>query len=203
MAPMPLPELQQRQLLAVALASIRHGLTQGQPLSPQPEDYPPALSIQAATFVTLHHNQALRGCIGHLQPLTSLVEDIANNAYAAAFEDPRFGPLQARELQGLNIHIAVLGPIETLQASSEQALIKQLRPGIDGLILEEGAHRATFLPSVWEQLPEPGDFIRALKRKAGMAQNHWSEAMRASRYQTQSFGDSLGNIETSQSGLSL
>jgi AmmeMemoRadiSam system protein A len=200
---MSLPKSQQQWLLAIALASIRHGLDKDCPLLPRLENCPAECRVKAATFVTLQQHKILRGCIGHLQPVAPLAEDVARNAYAAAFADPRFPRLQPQELQDLDIHIAILSPAEPLQVDSEQDLFEQLRPGIDGLILEDDAHKATFLPSVWEQLPEPRAFVHALKRKAGIAQDQWSTSMRSLRYQTQSFGDRLENIKIDQSGLSL
>lgn len=188
MGPTPLDESQQRRLLQLALASIRHGLAHGSALTPRLEDYPAELRDKAATFVTLHLQEELRGCIGNLEPRAPLVASIAENAWSAAFRDPRFSPLQAQELEGLDIHISILSPAKPMEICSEAELLEQLRPGIDGLILEETGRRATFLPSVWEELPRPRDFVRALKRKAGIPAEHWSDQMRASRYQSHAFG---------------
>jgi AmmeMemoRadiSam system protein A len=177
---------QRTQLLDVAATSIRHGLS-GARLLVNLADFPEPLRALRATFVTLHLADDLRGCIGTLEARRTLVEDVAANAYAAAFEDPRFGPLRAVEFEQLQIHISVLSPAQPLVFESEQDLLAQLRPGVDGLILEERHARGTFLPSVWEQLPEPLDFLRHLKRKAGLPVDYWSAQVRISRYTTESF----------------
>ncbi len=176
-------------LIDVARRSIAHGLRRGTPLAVDPLDFPPPLQPRRATFVTLERHGALRGCIGTLEATDPLVRDVSFRAHAAAFHDPRFSPLVPEELDTLVVHIAVLGPYRALAVASEAELLDQLRPGIDGLVLEEGEHRATFLPSVWEQLPEPRDFLAHLKRKAGLAPDYWSPAIRARRYTTESFGE--------------
>ena len=155
-------------LLHIARASIQHGLQHGSPLSVSTNDYDDAIIQNAATFVTLHKNHELRGCIGQLQATRPLVIDVAMNAYAAAFQDPRFSPLTENEYPEITLDISVLSQPELITANSDKELLAQLRVGQDGLILEKGVHRATFLPSVWEQLPEPKDFLHYLKRKAGL-----------------------------------
>jgi uncharacterized protein len=184
----PLPEHLRKILIGVALGSIHHGLAQGRPLEVRPTDYPEPLQAERATFVTLERDGGLRGCIGHLEPLQSLVADVAENAFAAAFRDPRFPPLETPELEGLELHISVLSPATPMTFSSEEDLIRQLRPGVDGLILQDGYRRGTFLPSVWEQLPDPAAFLRHLKLKAGLPQGHWSSRLQVARYETESFG---------------
>ena len=176
-------------LLDLARRSIVHGLERGSPLRVAPEDYPESLREERAAFVTLHRHGELRGCIGHLEACQALVRDVAENAYAAAFRDPRFPPLARQELAGLAVHISVLTPPEPMTFSSEADLLAQIRPGIDGLILSEGSARGTFLPSVWESLPQPRDFLNQLKRKARLPADHWSERIRVARYTTESFGD--------------
>ena len=188
------PELR-RELLQLAKASIQYGLENGCPLPVQARDYPPELQVQRAAFVTLNRNGTLRGCIGHLQAVAPLAQDVAENAYAAAFRDPRFPPLATPELEGLRIHISILTPARPLEFASEADLVSRLRPGIDGLILEDGRHRGTFLPSVWESLPDPHEFLRHLKRKAGLPPDYWSDTVRILRYETESFSDQeLANL---------
>lgn len=189
---------EQAALLQVALASIESGLESGAPLQVDPGDYPPALSAIRACFVTLKHNDALRGCIGSLAPVSSLVEDVARNAFAAAFRDPRFLPLTAAELQDLDISISVLGPTEPLEFGSERELLGILRPGIDGLVLQDGGHRGTFLPAVWESLPQPADFLEHLKQKAGLPANYWSDTLEIQRYTTLSFAADVAGIRRGQ-----
>ncbi len=173
-----------QQLLAIAKRSIRHGLQTGKPLAINLADFPAELAELRATFVTLEKDHQLRGCIGMLEALRPLAEDIAKNAYSAAFNDPRFPPLQAGELDGLDIHLSILTPAEPVSFSSEQNLLAQLQPGIDGLILEEGHRHGTFLPSVWESLPEPEQFLRHLKQKAGLPADYWSDTLKIYRYRT-------------------
>ena len=174
-------------LLDVARKSIRHGLDHGSPLQVVPGDYAPALQAQRASFVTLHLDRELRGCIGHLEAVEPLVADVADNAFSAAFKDPRFPAVRETELAGLHIHVSVLTPAEPMEFTSEADLLRQLRPGVDGLILEDGWARGTFLPSVWESLPEPREFLAHLKRKAGLPMSHWSDRLRIYRYTTESF----------------
>ncbi|MCP5157835.1 MAG: AmmeMemoRadiSam system protein A [Gammaproteobacteria bacterium] len=176
-------------LLQVARASIQHGLYHHRALPVDPSDYPATLRSARATFVTLEIEGRLRGCIGALIAYQPLVRDVAVHAYAAAFEDPRFPKLHAEEFPKLEIHLSVLSPPEPLSFRSEQELLAQLQPGVDGLILHFRQHRATFLPSVWEQLADPPVFLAHLKQKAGLSPDFWSLELQAERYTTESFGD--------------
>ena len=174
-------------LLDLASKSISNGLIEHKPLTVNPDEYPRPLQQERACFITLTLNDALRGCIGHLEAIQPLVADVAENAYAAAFRDPRFPPLAFEEMKCLTIHISVLTPAQPVTYASEANLIELMRPGIDGLILEEGLNRGTFLPSVWESLPEPRDFLNHLKQKAGLPMDYWSDGIKISRYETESF----------------
>jgi len=178
---------QRRQLTELARRSIAHGVEHGRPLAVDPADYPEPLRESRACFVTLDENGALRGCIGSIEPRRPLVQDVAENAYAAAFEDPRFPGLAADELDSLEIHISVLTVPQPMQFESEQDLLRQIRPGIDGLIIRDGFHRGTFLPSVWASLPRSQDFLRHLKLKAGMTPDYWSGSISVERYTTESW----------------
>ncbi|WP_456417756.1 AmmeMemoRadiSam system protein A [Thiolapillus sp.] len=184
-----LNEEQRLTLLQTARASIHTGLHEGHPLQVKPADYEPALQAQRATFVTLNKRGELRGCIGHLEAIQPLIKDVADNAFSAAFQDNRFPPLQKEEFDQIDIHISVLSPAEPLSFSSEQELLRQIRPGIDGLILQDGYYRGTFLPSVWEQLPTREAFLAHLKMKAGLPANYWSDSIQVSRYTTESFSE--------------
>ena len=161
-------------LLDVARQSIEWGLRTGQPLAVDPDAYPPELGKLRATFVTLRRNGELRGCVGGLVASRPLVADVARSAFGAAFRDNRFPPLEASELEQLEIHISILSPLEPLSAPDEKALLEAIRPGIDGIVVRDGARQGTFLPAVWESLPEPGAFWRELKRKAGLPLDTWS-----------------------------
>ena len=136
----------------------------------------------AATFVTLTHQGALRGCIGSLQPYRPLREDLQANAIAAAFHDPRFPPLTAEEFNTIRVEVSLLSPMQRLAVESEADALAALRPMIDGVVLEYGQHKATFLPQVWEQLPDPAIFLAQLKRKAGLPADFWHPALELSTY---------------------
>jgi hypothetical protein len=180
-------------LLQLAKESILHGLIAECSMRVDSNNYPAHLSEKLACFVTLNSNGVLRGCIGHLEAVQPLVRDVAENAFSAAFRDPRFPPLTEYELRGLEIHISVLSPSKPMTFSSEQDLLEQLRPGVDGLILKHGAHQGTFLPSVWESLPDAPSFFNNLKRKAGLPESFWSDDVLVLRYTTESFSDDRDN----------
>jgi AmmeMemoRadiSam system protein A len=191
-------EEQRQVLLGLAVASIESGLEHNRPLRIAPADCPDWLAEQRATFVTLKTAGMLRGCIGTLHVHTSLCEDVTSNAWAAASRDPRFRPVTATELSGLTVEISILGIPEKISFDSEHDLARQLRPGIDGLILTDRAATGTFLPAVWESCPEPGSFLQHLKLKAGLDADYWSDTIEASRYTTESFGADLKDIERYQ-----
>ena len=178
---------QRATLLRLARDSIAHGLHHGRPLPVDASAYPEDLRVPRATFVTLEMDGELRGCIGTLDAHQSLVKDVADNAFNAAFRDPRFPPLRAEEFDRLAIHISVLSPATPISFRDEADLIAQLRPGVDGVILHAPNHRGTFLPSVWESLPNAEDFLRYLKRKAGLPMDYWSPEIRVERYTTEAF----------------
>ncbi len=184
-----LNEQQRDILLKTARASIRTGLSKGHPLAVNPADFEEALQAERATFVTLNERGELRGCIGHLEAIQPLIKDVADNAFSAAFQDSRFPPVSDQEFDQLEIHISVLSPPQPLSFLSEEDLLRQIRPGVDGLILEDGYYRGTFLPSVWEQLPRKEEFLAHLKLKAGLPANYWSDSLRVSRYTTESFSE--------------
>jgi AmmeMemoRadiSam system protein B/AmmeMemoRadiSam system protein A len=146
--------------------------------------HPPAAWLErpGATFVTLTCENALRGCIGSLEARRALALDVRENAVAAAFRDPRFKPLTAQEWTRTSVEISLLSTLEALPLDDEAQVLERLRPGIDGLVLQFGHHRSTFLPQVWEQLPEPASFLMNLKRKAGLPPDFWEPEMRLSRY---------------------
>ena len=143
----------------------------------------PALAQPGAVFVTLTQGGSLRGCIGSLQAWQPLAADLDANALAAAFHDPRFPPLDAAELPRTRIEVSLLTTPEPLAFRDQEDAIRQLRPGVDGVILEFQGHRGTFLPQVWESLTEPHLFFSHLKRKAGLPAEFWSPEVRIHRYQ--------------------
>ena len=182
---MSLNEAFHKPLLKLARDSIQQGLDNGCPLKTQNLDLPIELTENRATFVTLEKQGKLRGCIGMLEAIRPLAEDVAENAYSAAFKDPRFPALQFNELQHLDIHLSILSPSQVINFSSEKNLLMQIRPGIDGLILEDKGRRGTFLPSVWEALNDSKQFLHQLKLKAGLPIDHWSDTIKVSRYTTE------------------
>jgi MEMO1 family protein len=150
------------ELARRALASLAGG--------PEPE--PPAgeewLAERRSCFVSLHQRGQLRGCVGTLEPRATLFEEIVRSARAAATADPRFDPVSPEELDCLELEVSVLSPVEPLPAASEEEALRTLRPGVDGLVLRAGGRSGVFIPAMWEQLPEPRDFLARLRVKAGL-----------------------------------
>lgn len=211
-------------ILDLCRRSILHGLVTGSPLSPSdygkggangpsngrdhhdgptatgssPDLSPAVLSALAAkgaSFVTLKKSGRLRGCIGSVIAHRDLAGDLCENAFKAAFRDPRFPPLAADEIDdSLELSISVLSPPQAFPFSNEADLIGKLTPFEDGIILSEGNQRGLFLPQVWEQLPDPADFLAHLKRKAGLPMDYWSDTLRAQRFVTR--GISSASIAT-------
>ncbi len=210
----PLAPSEQRRLLDAAIDALRDRLTQP---DPNPTTRPPApaarpdtpaprtpgaptgtgtptgaehaLDAPGASFVTLRDGDRLLGCIGSLEPRRALLADVVDNALGAAFRDPRLPPLTAAEFARMRVHISVLTPAVPLPATSLEDLRARLRPGTDGLVVSSGRHRATFLPSVWEQLPDPDEFLAHLWRKAGLRPDAWPAGIMIERYATFEFGD--------------
>ncbi len=142
----------------------------------------PWLRELGACFVTLTQEGELRGCIGTLEPRRSLLADVKGNAVSAALHDPRFLPLGMDEFGRTAVEVSLLSPTELMEVEHETHALAQLRPGVDGIVFEYGRYRSTFLPQVWEQLPEPRQFMAQLKRKAGLPGDFWAEGVRLSRY---------------------
>lgn len=142
----------------------------------------PWLARPGASFVTLTLDNTLRGCIGSLEAKRALGTDVRENALGAAFRDPRFKPLRVEEWTATEVEVSLLSALDPLTVDDEQALLRSLRPGIDGLMLEFGHHRSTFLPQVWEQIPEPAQFLINLRRKAGLPPDFWEPGLKLSRY---------------------
>ena len=148
-----------------------------------PEMDAPELAQPGACFVTLSEDGGLRGCIGTLEAWRPLGEDVRANAVAAAFKDPRFPPLARDELARIGIEVSLLTPPQPLAFADEDAALRQLRPGVDGVVFAWQGRRSTFLPQVWESLPDPRQFLAQLKLKAGLPPDFWNAELRLSRYQ--------------------
>ena len=165
-------------LLAIARVAIARQLGEKAP----PFETASWLQEPGATFVTLQLHGELRGCVGSLVARKAIREDVETNARAAAFHDPRFAPLTRREYPGIEIEVSLLSPLEKLAFESQKHLLTLLRPGVDGVVLEYGWQRGTFLPQVWEQLPDPKTFLTHLKQKAGLPADFWGDGIQISRY---------------------
>lgn len=169
----------------------RHTIEAALDIAGTPPHEPPseALHEPGASFVTLTmRGDILRGCIGTLIARRSLINDVRANALAAAFEDPRFSPLTQEELPRIRVEVSVLTKPQPLDYEGPQDLVQRLRPDVDGVVIEHGWHRATFLPQVWEQLPTPEEFLSHLCYKAGLPANIWQEGrLKVSIYQVQKF----------------
>jgi AmmeMemoRadiSam system protein A len=182
-----MPERHDAMLLpAIARAAIARTLG----LPADKGSLPDALTENGASFVTLHLGGRLRGCIGTLMPVRPLAEDVQANAVAAAFRDFRFPPLAMEEFGDIDISVSVLGAAEWMPVHSEADAIDQLVPGADGLILDYRGHRGTFLPQVWQQLPDAGEFLTHLKCKAGLPPDFWHADIRLSRYRVEEYEES-------------
>jgi hypothetical protein len=166
-------------LLTIARNAVADKL--GAATEPAPQAMP-ELKLPAATFVTLTKDGELRGCIGRLQASRPLAEDVAANAIAAAFDDPRFPPLRRDEFAAVRFEVSQLTPAEDFPVRDEADACARLRPGVDGVILSHGCRHATFLPQVWESLPKPERFLAELKKKAGLAPDFWSPDLLLLRY---------------------
>ena len=169
-------------LLGVASRSIAHGLGEREPMNVLAEDFPVELQAVRATFVTLRIAGDLRGCMGTLSARSPMVADVAGNAFAAAFRDPRFSGLSAEEFSGTRISLSILNDAEPIEFGSESELLGKVRPGVDGLILRHRSRRGLLLPSVWEVLPDPHEFLAHLKQKADLSRDFWADDITVERF---------------------
>ena len=181
-----------RLLLQVARAAISNTLGQSMVLPDPDLQKADVLHAPGASFVTLIQQGELRGCIGSLQAHRPLLADIQANAIAAALHDPRFAPLTLLELDVTTVEVSVLSATQPLPFTSEAHALAQLRPGVDGVVFEFGRYRSTFLPQVWEQLPDAAEFMAHLKHKAGLAPNFWAAEVRLQRYTVSKFKEVEG-----------
>jgi AmmeMemoRadiSam system protein A len=161
-------------LLSLARQSLRQAATDGK-LMAVPSGLPEHFKVNKGCFVTLTVKGSLRGCIGNITPEMPLAEAVIRNARSAALFDSRFSPVTADELSSIAVEVSVLSVPEPLSFSSPEDLLKKLRPHVDGVVLKMGMSRATFLPQVWEQLPDPNDFLSHLSAKAGLSSRAWRE----------------------------
>lgn len=174
----PSEALKGRILLEIARENVRHAVL-GTPELPREEAW---LLEPGATFVTVRHRGNLRGCLGSLEARQPLLEDLRHNARAAATRDPRFPPLEPEELDDVRVEVSLLSPLERVPAASEVEALAAIARDRVGWVLEVGRQKGTFLPQVWDALPEPRDFFRQLKLKAGLSADFWSRDVKLWRY---------------------
>lgn len=175
-------------LLTIARAAISQALNVAQPAT---DESAPWLTEPGACFVTLTRHGELRGCIGTLQAHRSLLADVRSNAVSAALHDPRFLPLTASELGSTRIEVSLLSDTQPITFHDEADALAQLRPEVDGVVFEYGHYRSTFLPQVWEQLPQPRQFMAQLRRKAGLPDDFWAADVKLSRYTVRKYKESI------------
>ena len=181
-----------KALLRVAVSAILKGLASDKPPGIDESNLPWPLRAQRACFVTLKADGQLRGCVGSVRPQRSLVADVAHNAFKAAFGDQRFKAMTESELfgleSGLDLSVSILSQPTSVGGGSERETLERIEPGEHGLILRDGDKGSLLLPQVWESLPDPRTFVETLKRKAGLAENHWSDSLKLFRFRTETFG---------------
>ncbi len=184
----PLDDDHRAALLAVAADTIGRALAGGSRTLPEPGD-DPVVAQPAATFVTLERGDALLGCNGTLTPSEALVTSVARNAWNAAFADPRLPSVTPDDFTVMTITISVLSRLTPMRARSWREVQRALQPGRDGLLVDAAGHRATLLPSVWERLPDPDQFLDVLWHKAGLRPRDWLPGTKVSRYTTEELTD--------------
>ena len=184
-----LSEAEKLRLLEIARQSIESGLNGGGLLHLDSLQLDGSLAARLGVFVTLTQLEELRGCMGALESSDPLAHTVVSCAFNAAFRDPRFPRLNTSEMAGTRIEISVLSRMESLVVTDRTNLLSQLRPHVDGLLLEDGRYRSTFLPGVWEKISDPDEFLQQLLLKAGLGPDYWSETICFQRYHTFSFGE--------------
>ncbi len=187
MAPSPSPEIrlgavEAELLLDIADEAILAGLGGRLPLTPEPADLPAVLRARVGSFVTLTVLGELNGCIGSIEGFEPLGVSVARHAWAAAFSDPRLPSLRRDDYEHLTIEVSVLSRPSEIPVGSRRELLADLRPGVDGLVIEAGRHRAVFLPAVWDALPDPVEFLDQLYLKAGLLPGSWPDRMQTFRF---------------------
>jgi uncharacterized protein len=176
------------KLLELARQALEDIIQNGEVGKLNLDELPARLRQEGASFVTLTIHGELRGCMGVIEPQQPLAEDVRQHAISAAIHDPRFPPVTLVELPEIKIEISYLTPIQPLNYSCPEDLISSLRPGVDGVLLRDGHLRATFLPQVWEKIPEPEKFLGLLCQKMGVSPDYWqANKLDVSVYQVEEF----------------
>jgi AmmeMemoRadiSam system protein A len=188
--PSALTAAQRAAVLTVAADAIAAALRTGEHLVVESNPYDPPLCDPGASFVTLERGDELLGCIGTLEPVRPLISDVAHNAVAAAFSDPRLPAISRADYPVMAIEVSVLSDLVPIRAASLADLARELRPGVDGVVIEAPPARATFLPAVWRHFGDDVDaFLTALWRKAGLPHRSWPVGARCSRYTAEKMVD--------------
>lgn len=196
---MPLSPKDRQYLLRLAREAIARHLRGEGPPPVDLDALPESLTRDGASFVTLTKHGELRGCIGSLEARCPLVEDVCEHAVSAAIHDPRFSPVRAEELDDLHVEVSVLSALQPLSYNGPDDLIAKLRPGVDGVVVESGWNRATFLPQVWEKLPDPHQFLRQLCRKAYLPANAYRKpGLDVYTYQVEKFEEEEDDVLPTQ-----
>jgi AmmeMemoRadiSam system protein A len=185
----PMEDATRRWLVALARSTVRGALDDGELRLPDPVEVPVDAAGPGAAFVTLRRDGRLLGCIGSMEPVRSLADDVATHAFDAAFRDPRLPSLTLDDWLHMTVEVSVLGPLEALDVHGRDDLCAALRPRIDGVLLTSRRGRGTFLPSVWEQVPTPDRFLDELWRKAGLRLGSWPADLLVERYRVDEFGE--------------
>jgi AmmeMemoRadiSam system protein A len=193
-AAVPLREEDRRTMLQLAVGAVRDRLHECPVSLPDPASWTEPLRQVRATFVTWRRHGELRGCCGTVRPREPLARDVVRSALSAAFSDPRFSPVDPREFPEFDLHISLLSRPAALAILTEADLVAAVRPGIDGLILSDESHQGVYLPSVWEQVATPREFVRRLKQKAGFAPDHWSPWLRVERFTAESIHGTVADV---------
>jgi len=178
-----------RLLLDIARRSIEAGLDGATAPNLDSDGLQGMLATRRDSFVTLTRNGELRGCMGVIESPRPLAQNTADCAYSAAFRDRRFTPLKPAEAAQICIEVSVLSEMEPMVVSDRQDLLRQLQPGIDGLLMEDGRYRSLFLPQVWEKLGSAEKFLEGLLEKAGLRVDYWSSSIHFSRFHITSFSE--------------
>jgi AmmeMemoRadiSam system protein A len=204
MAPSPSPEIllnavEAELLLDIADETIIAGLRGRLPLTRDPADLPPVLRASVGSFVTITVSGELNGCIGSIVGSEPLGAAVARHAWAAAFSDPRLPALRPSDYEHLTIDVSVLSRLAEIPVGSHRELLADLRPGVDGLVIDAGRERAVFLPAVWEALPGPDEFLDQLYAKAGLVPGSWPDRMQAFRFTTEMAHRGAGRATGSRS----
>lgn len=185
-----LSSAERKLLLDAAREAIRSRVLDGELLRPAAKDYPPRLQEKGACFITLKRGEQLRGCVGSLQATRPLIQEVCDRAAAAAVNDYRFPPVTAEELPELRIEISRLTPPKPLDYKDPEQLATLLEPYEDGVVLTYNLRKATFLPQVWNQLPDPGEFLDRLCMKMGLSPGFWrTHLMKVERYSVEKFAE--------------